>query len=171
MQVLRSDWISPRKSFKFTASIMQDTRYCVEKFGAISLFRCFAIWSPASSAMEACTTAHHWARELIALGHAVKLMPPACVKAYVKRNKNDAADAEAICEAVTRRQCGSWLSNRRMPRAFLCSIGLATSWFGSAQRNSAMRAHLNGARAFGTGRVVITQFSSSYLYRDSTSSW
>jgi transposase len=52
--------------------------------------------------MEACATAHHWARELIALGHEVKLMPPAYVKAYVKRNKNDAADAEAICEAVTR---------------------------------------------------------------------
>lgn len=52
--------------------------------------------------MEACATAHHWARELIALGHEVNLMPPAYVKAYVKRNKNDAADAEAICEAVTR---------------------------------------------------------------------
>ena len=52
--------------------------------------------------MEACATAHHWARELIALGHDVRLMPPAYVKAYVKRNKNDAADAEAICEAVTR---------------------------------------------------------------------
>jgi hypothetical protein len=52
--------------------------------------------------MEACATAHHWARELEAQGHQVKLMPPAYVKAYVKRNKNDAADAEAICEAVTR---------------------------------------------------------------------
>lgn len=52
--------------------------------------------------MEACATAHHWARELTALGHEVKLMPPAYVKAYVKRNKNDAADAEAICEAVRR---------------------------------------------------------------------
>lgn len=52
--------------------------------------------------MEACATAHHWARELAALGHEVKLMPPAYVKAYVKRNKNDAADAEAICEAVRR---------------------------------------------------------------------
>jgi transposase len=57
---------------------------------------------PCLVGMEACATAHHWARELIALGHEVKLMPPACVKAYVKRNKNDAADAEAICEAVTR---------------------------------------------------------------------
>jgi transposase len=52
--------------------------------------------------IEACSTAHHWARELIALGHEVRLMPPTYVKAYVKRGKNDAADAEAICEAVTR---------------------------------------------------------------------
>jgi transposase len=48
------------------------------------------------------STAHYWARELIALGYEVRLMPPTYVKAYVKRNKNDAADAEAICEAVTR---------------------------------------------------------------------
>ncbi len=57
---------------------------------------------PCLVGMEACATAHHWARELTALGHEVKLMPPAYVKAYVKRNKNDAADAEAICEAATR---------------------------------------------------------------------
>src|SRR3712207_2726838 len=52
--------------------------------------------------MEACGTSHHWARELIRLGHEVRLMPPAYVKPYVKRGKTDAADAEAICEAVTR---------------------------------------------------------------------
>jgi transposase len=52
--------------------------------------------------MEACASAHYWGRELAALGHEVKLMPPRYVKAYVKRNKNDAADAAAICEAVTR---------------------------------------------------------------------
>jgi transposase len=52
--------------------------------------------------MEACASSHHWARELIALGHEVKLMPAQYVKPYVKRGKNDAADAEAICEAVTR---------------------------------------------------------------------
>lgn len=58
--------------------------------------------APCLVGMEACATAHHWSRELSAFGHTVKLMPPAYVKAYVKRNKNDAADAEAICEAVTR---------------------------------------------------------------------
>jgi transposase len=52
--------------------------------------------------MEACGTAHHWAREIAALGHTVKLMPPAYVNPHVKRGKTDAADAEAICEAVTR---------------------------------------------------------------------
>ncbi len=67
--------------------------------GVIAYFRSL---EPCLVGMEACATAHHWARELTALGHRVKLMPPAYVKAYVKRNKNDAADAEAICEAVTR---------------------------------------------------------------------
>jgi transposase len=52
--------------------------------------------------IEACASSHHWARELVALGHQVKLMPAQYVKPYVKRGKNDAADAEAICEAVTR---------------------------------------------------------------------
>jgi transposase len=62
----------------------------------------FRSLEPCLVGMEACATAHYWARELTALGHMVRLMPPAYVKAYVKRNKNDAADAEAICEAVTR---------------------------------------------------------------------
>lgn len=52
--------------------------------------------------IEACATAHHWARELSKLGHEVRLMPPQFVKAYVRTNKNDARDAEAICEAVAR---------------------------------------------------------------------
>src|SRR5256714_3235689 len=52
--------------------------------------------------LEACATSHYWARELRALGHEVVLLPPQYVKAYVKRNKNDAADAEAICEAMSR---------------------------------------------------------------------
>ena len=52
--------------------------------------------------IEACGSAHHWARALIDLGHQVKLIPPAYVKPYVRRNKNDAVDAAAICEAVGR---------------------------------------------------------------------
>src|SRR3954447_24645113 len=62
----------------------------------------FAKLPPCLVGMEACATAHHWAREIAALGHQVRLMPAHYVKAYVKRGKNDAADAEAICEAVTR---------------------------------------------------------------------
>ena len=62
----------------------------------------FARLSPCLVGMEACGTSHHWARELIKLGHEVRLMPPAYVKPYVKRGKTDANDAEAICEAVTR---------------------------------------------------------------------
>jgi transposase len=58
--------------------------------------------APCLVGMEACATSHHWARELTKLGHEVRLMPAKDVKAYVKRNKNDAADAEAICEAVRR---------------------------------------------------------------------
>jgi transposase len=57
---------------------------------------------PCLVGIEACASAHHWSRELQALGHTVRLMPPAYVKPYVKRHKNDAIDAEAICEAVTR---------------------------------------------------------------------
>ena len=62
----------------------------------------FKALAPCLVGMEACATAHYWARELTKLGHQVRLMPAKDVKAYVKRNKNDAADAEAICEAVRR---------------------------------------------------------------------
>ena len=58
--------------------------------------------------LEACGAAHYWARELRKLGHEVVLLPPQYVKPYVKRNKNDSADAEAICEAMTGRRCGLW---------------------------------------------------------------
>jgi transposase len=57
---------------------------------------------PCLIGIEACASAHHWSRELQGLGHTVRLMPPSYVKPYVKRHKNDAIDAEAICEAVTR---------------------------------------------------------------------
>jgi transposase len=62
----------------------------------------FADLPPCLVGIEACPAAHHWGRELQALGHTVKLMPPSYVKAYLKRSKNDANDAAAICEAVSR---------------------------------------------------------------------
>ena len=62
----------------------------------------FQALPPCLVGLEACATAHYWARELSALGHSVRLMPPAYVKPYVRRNKTDAADAQAIAEALTR---------------------------------------------------------------------
>ena len=62
----------------------------------------FAELPPCVVAMEACASAHHWGRALIELGHEVRLLPPAHVKPYVRRNKNDAVDAAAICEAAGR---------------------------------------------------------------------
>jgi transposase len=62
----------------------------------------FSELPPCVVAMEACSSAHHWGRALSELGHQVRLLPPAHVKPYVRRNKNDAADAAAICEAVGR---------------------------------------------------------------------
>ena len=73
-----------------------------KKLRRSELLRFFEALSPCLVGVEACATAHYWARELGALGHEVRLMAPSYVKAYVRRQKNDAADAEAICEAVTR---------------------------------------------------------------------
>src|SRR6201985_791776 len=73
-----------------------------KKLSRSRLLAFFASQPPCVVAMEACAGAHHWGRELGALGHTVRLIPPAYVKPFVKRQKNDATDAEAICEAVTR---------------------------------------------------------------------
>src|SRR5258706_4918546 len=73
-----------------------------KQWGRSELMGFFEAVPPCLIGMEACATAHYWARELTKLGHEVRLMPAKDVKAYVKRNKNDAADAEAICEAVRR---------------------------------------------------------------------
>ncbi len=64
--------------------------------------------SPRLVGIEACATSHYWAREITALGHEVRMMPARYVKPYVKRNENDVADAEAICEAVTRSDATAW---------------------------------------------------------------
>jgi transposase len=73
-----------------------------KRIGRAKVIEFFGALPPCLVGMEACATAHQWARELKMLGHDTRLMPPSYVKAYVKRGKNDAADAAAICEAVTR---------------------------------------------------------------------
>ena len=72
------------------------------KLRRAEVLRLFCHLEPALVGMEACHTAHHWGREIAALGHEVRLMPPQFVRPYVKSQKNDAADAAAICEAVQR---------------------------------------------------------------------
>ena len=85
--------------------------HCVDASGCVvvakairrnKLLEFFASLPPCLVGLEASGSAHHWARELIKLGHDARMMPPAYVKPYVRRQKNDASDAAAICEAVTR---------------------------------------------------------------------
>jgi transposase len=73
-----------------------------KRIGRLKVLEFFGGLSPCLVGLEACPSAHYWSRELQALGHTVKLMPPSYVKAYLKRGKNDANDAAAICEAATR---------------------------------------------------------------------
>ena len=73
-----------------------------KKIARARLLKFFAAQPRCLVALEACGGAHHWGRELSKLGHTVRLIPPAYVKPFVKRQKNDAADAEAICEAAQR---------------------------------------------------------------------
>ena len=88
---------------------------------------------PCLVGIEACASSHHWSRELQALGHTVRLMPPAYVKPYVKRHKNDAADAEAICEAVSSRcNTRSGRGTRKMRKA----IGKAVAVIHFRPRNT-----------------------------------
>jgi transposase len=79
------------------------------RVGRARLLEFFRGLSACLVGIEACPSAHYWSRELQALGHTVRLMPPSYVKAYLKRSKNDANDAAAICEAVT------WPSMRFVP--------------------------------------------------------
>ena len=82
--------------------MQRERRFCAQLRRA-QVLAFFSRLPPCLVGVEACATAHYWGRELRALGHEVRLMPAQYVKAYIKRNKHDAADAEAICEAVVRR--------------------------------------------------------------------
>ncbi len=72
-----------------------------KRVSRVKMLEFFSDLPPCLVGIEACPSAHHWGRQLQLLGHTVKLMPPSYVKAYLKRSKNDANDAAAICEAVT----------------------------------------------------------------------
>src|ERR1700719_4731037 len=96
-----------------------------KRIGRSKVLQFFGALPPCLIGIEACPSAHHWSRRLQELGHTVRLMPPSYVKAYLKRSKNDANDAAAICEAVTRpsmrfvatkseeQQCGLMLHRSR----------------------------------------------------------
>lgn len=91
--------------------------------------------SPCLVGIEACATSNYWSRELQALGHDVRLMPPAYVKPYLKRQKNDASDAEAICEAV-RRPSMRFVPTKTADQQASCSTGHAISSFASRPPSS-----------------------------------
>jgi transposase len=88
--------------FQIHALESEDGRAVTRKLRRAKFLEFFAGLSPYLVAIEACGSAHHWARELAGLGHEVRLIPPIYVKPYVKRGKNDAVDAAAICEAASR---------------------------------------------------------------------
>jgi hypothetical protein len=93
----------------------------------------FSRLPPCLVGLEACATAHYWARELRALGHEVRLMPAQYVKAYIKRNKHDAADAEAICEAVGARRCALCRSRRLTSKLPCCCTVAGSGWCASVR--------------------------------------
>jgi transposase len=88
--------------FQIHALESEDGRETTRKLGRQAMRKFFLETKPCLVGMEACGSAHYWARELIAMGHEVRLIPPISIKPYVKRGKNDAADAAAICEAMSR---------------------------------------------------------------------
>ena len=114
---------------------------------------------PCLVGIEACASSHHWSRELQGLGHTVRLMPPAYVKPYVKRHKNDAIDAEAICEAVTRPNMRFVATKTREQQSFM-TLHRTRHLFIRQQTSviNAIRAHLAEFEIFApVGRKGIEQ--------------
>ena len=97
------------------------------------LVKLFAKLAPTRVGLEACGASHHWARVLRGLGHAVVLLPPQYVKPYVKRGKNDAADAAAICEAMSRPGMRFVAVKSAESQAMLSCWGRVISWSSSAR--------------------------------------
>jgi transposase len=91
-----------KRYFQVHALMSEDGRAVTRKLPRSGFLAFFADIEPCLIGMEACGSAHYWARELQAKGHEVRLIPPSYVKPYVKRGKNDAVDAAAVCEAVSR---------------------------------------------------------------------
>ena len=116
---------------------------CRRKLSRSRVLAYFSKLEPCLVGMEACATAHHWAREISALGHEVKLMPPQYVKPYVKTQKNDMADAEAICEAVTRPTMRFVSIKTTDQQALLVLHGVRDQWVRMSTRIiNSMRGHL-----------------------------
>src|SRR5207244_1309128 len=123
---------------------------------------------PCLVGVEACASSHHWSRELKALGHTVRLMPPAYVKPYVKRQKNDAADAEAICEAVTR--ANMRFVETKTPEQQSCLMLHRTRHLSIRQQTdviNAIRAHLAefGVVAPGLGAALVARVGDARAFR------
>ena len=113
------------------------------------VLRFFANLQPCLIGIEACASAHHWARKLCELGHTVKLIAPQFVKPYVKTNKNDARDAEAICAAVSR-------PNMRFVRN-------PSSYKAVIEANESGRPAVEKLEPFHAGLVVIVAVSRGHL--------
>ena len=91
-----------KNHFQVHALESEDGRVRTRKLSRQAMRKFFSEIEPCFVGMEACASSHYWARELLAMGHDVRLIPPIYVKPYVKRGKNDAADAAAVCEAMSR---------------------------------------------------------------------